>query len=161
MGDRVAAREHFDAALSFCRERGLKLECGYTCRDYAQFLLEDGTPKEASLAAALCQESQEIAGRCGLPRLSERLVELQRQALQQGCAAPAFPDFLSKREVDVLRLLAEGLSNALIGDRLFISPYTVANHVQKILEKTGAANRTEAAMYAVRHGLLETENNPR
>lgn len=100
-----------------------------------------------------------IARRCGLPRLLESTAELQKRLLQHKSVPPVYPDSLSEREVDVLRLLAEGLSNALIGDRLFISPYTVANHVQKILEKTGTANRTEAAIYAVRHRLLGAEES--
>ena len=53
----------------------------------------------------------------------------------------------------MLRLLAEGLSNREIGNRLYISGNTAANHVRSILLKTGAANRTQAAMYAVEHGL--------
>ncbi|WP_204815200.1 response regulator transcription factor [Mycobacterium riyadhense] len=51
-------------------------------------------------------------------------------------------------------LLAEGLSNRAIGERLYISTNTAANHVRSILLKTGAANRTQAAMYAADHELL-------
>ena len=54
----------------------------------------------------------------------------------------------------MLRLLAEGLSNRAIGERLYISTNTAANHVRSILIKTGAANRTQAAMYAADHELL-------
>jgi DNA-binding CsgD family transcriptional regulator/tetratricopeptide (TPR) repeat protein len=158
IGDRAAARGHFDAALAFCRDRGLTLELAYTCRDCAEFLLAGGG-RHAASAAVLCQEAEEIARRCGLPRLIERVDEIKGQLLPRTSVSPAYPDALSEREVEVIRLLAEGLSNALIGDKLFISPYTVANHVQKILEKTGSANRTEAAIYAVRHRLLEPETN--
>ncbi len=66
------------------------------------------------------------------------------------------PDDLSWREVDILRLVAAGLSNQQIGHELSISGHTVANHVRSILRKTGAANRTEAAGYAHRHALLDT-----
>jgi DNA-binding NarL/FixJ family response regulator len=54
----------------------------------------------------------------------------------------------------VLRLLAGGLSNSEIGVRLHISANTAANHVRSILQKTGAANRTQAAMYAAHHHLV-------
>ena len=54
----------------------------------------------------------------------------------------------------MLRLLAAGLSNRAIGERLYISTNTAANHVRSILLKTGAANRTQAAMYAADHELL-------
>jgi DNA-binding NarL/FixJ family response regulator len=64
-------------------------------------------------------------------------------------------DNLSQREVEVLRLLAAGKSNREIADTLYISPSTVASHVRHILTKTGCTNRTEAAAYALRHGLTE------
>lgn len=159
MGDHVRARDHFSAALTFCRDRGLTLELAYTSRDYAQMLLGSEDIRDAARAVTLCQDAEVIARRCGLPRLLESTAELQKRLLQHKSVPPVYPDSLSEREVEVLRLLAEGLSNALIGDRLFISPYTVANHVQKILEKTGTANRTEAAIYAVRHRLLGAEES--
>ena len=64
------------------------------------------------------------------------------------------PSTLTPREHDVLRLLAEGLSNKEIGERLFISQNTAANHVRSILTKTGTANRTQAAVFAADEGLL-------
>jgi DNA-binding CsgD family transcriptional regulator len=60
---------------------------------------------------------------------------------------------LSTRECDVLRLLALGRTNAQIAVALFLTASTVATHVRHILEKTGAANRAEAAAWAVRNGL--------
>ena len=69
--------------------------------------------------------------------------------------APALPDGLSFREVQILDLVAEGLSNREIGATLFISEHTAANHIRSILRKTRCANRTEAASYAHRHGLVE------
>ncbi len=65
----------------------------------------------------------------------------------------SFPDGLSNREVDVAVLLVEGLTNRKIGERLYISERTVANHVQSVLNKTGSGNRAEAAVYAIRNGL--------
>jgi DNA-binding NarL/FixJ family response regulator len=68
-------------------------------------------------------------------------------------AAPDTNDDLTSREIEVLRLLAIGRSNADIALVLAISLNTVATHVRNILAKTGCANRTEAAAYAMRHGL--------
>ena len=68
-------------------------------------------------------------------------------------AAPS-PNGLSAREVEVLRLIAAGRSNQQIANELYISLNTVARHVAHILDKTGAANRTEAAAYAFREGLM-------
>lgn len=69
---------------------------------------------------------------------------------------PAYPDGLSEREVEVLRLLATGKSNTEIADALVISYNTVARHVTNIFAKTNAANRTEAAAYVHRHGLADS-----
>jgi len=63
------------------------------------------------------------------------------------------PDPLSEREVEVLRLIAQGRTNQQIASELYISLNTVAHHVASILSKTGAGNRTQAAAYGHRHGL--------
>jgi DNA-binding CsgD family transcriptional regulator len=60
---------------------------------------------------------------------------------------------LSKRELEVLRLVVDGQSNAEIAETLFISPNTVANHVASIMNKLGVESRTAAATWAVRHGI--------
>ena len=63
------------------------------------------------------------------------------------------PDGLTPREVEVLRLIANGRSNQEIATELVISFNTVTNHVKNILGKTGCVNRTEAAAYAIPRGL--------
>ena len=73
----------------------------------------------------------------------------------------AAPDGLTTREVEILRLLAEGASNRDIATRLVISEHTAANHVRSILMKTGSPNRTSAARYAARHDLLAAESDDR
>ncbi len=65
---------------------------------------------------------------------------------------------LTAREIDVLHLVAEGKSNREIALELTISFNTVTNHVKSILSKTGSTNRTEAAAYAYRHGLVSQPN---
>jgi HD-GYP domain-containing protein (c-di-GMP phosphodiesterase class II) len=67
---------------------------------------------------------------------------------------PARPAGLTGREVEVLRLLAGGLSNKEIAERLVISPKTAAHHVEHIYAKTGVANRALASLFAVTHGLI-------
>ena len=66
----------------------------------------------------------------------------------------AYPDGLTRRELQVLRLVAGGKRNREIAAQLAISTNTVDRHVSSILKKTGTANRTEAAMYAARRGLV-------
>jgi len=61
----------------------------------------------------------------------------------------------SERERDVLRLLAQGLSNAEIAGQLFLSEGTIRNYLSAIFEKLGVSDRTKAALIAVRHGLVD------
>lgn len=63
---------------------------------------------------------------------------------------------LSQREIDVLRLLSTGLSNREIGELLFITENTVKTHVVHIINKVGVSDRVQAAVWAARHGLLES-----
>jgi DNA-binding NarL/FixJ family response regulator len=79
------------------------------------------------------------------------------RAAQQGAARPAAPtvppDGLTEREVEVLALIALGLSNHEIAERLFVAETTVKTHVNRIFAKTGSRDRAQAAVYAHRHGL--------
>jgi DNA-binding CsgD family transcriptional regulator len=67
------------------------------------------------------------------------------------------PAGLTAREVEVLRLLARGLTNKEIAQRLVISPKTVSNHVEHIYAKIGASSRAAAGLFAMQHGLLPDE----
>ena len=67
--------------------------------------------------------------------------------------APAYPAGLSAREVEVLRLVAEGLPDAQIAARLYLSPYTVKAHLRSIYGKLGVASRTAASRFAIERGL--------
>ncbi len=88
---------------------------------------------------------------------------LLNAALQRDAgAAPAStsesdvsPDMISDREYDVLRLITEGMSNAQIADKLCISVTTVKTHVKHILQKLNVTDRTQAALIAVRLGLVD------
>jgi two-component system, NarL family, response regulator LiaR len=70
---------------------------------------------------------------------------------------PLAAEPLTEREVDVLRLLAQGLSNEEIAESLFIAQRTVSTHVSNILGKLHLANRTQAALYALREGLARLD----
>ena len=70
------------------------------------------------------------------------------------------PAGLTAREVEVLKLVARGLSNKEIAERLVISPKTVANHVEHIYSKIDASTRAAASFFAMQHGLLPDEEFP-
>ena len=69
-------------------------------------------------------------------------------------------ELLTERETDVLRLLAQGLSNKEIALRLDISEQTVKSHVHNLLNKLGVSSRTQAALYGVRIGLVKQQQEP-
>lgn len=89
------------------------------------------------------------------PAVQQRLVAAVLESPVNGpSAAPEpLPDDLSRREVEVLKLIAAGLSNSEIADALYVSHATVKTHVNRILSKTGARDRAQAVRYAYEHGL--------
>jgi DNA-binding NarL/FixJ family response regulator len=120
------------------------------------YLTKDATAEEIEHAIrAVC------AGHTHLdPAIQQRLVTA---VLAQGAATagggsvaaspPEPPDELTPRELEVLKLIAAGLSNGEIADRLVLSSATVKTHVNRIFYKTGARDRAQAVRYAYRHGL--------
>lgn len=82
------------------------------------------------------------------------------QELSHPSERPPTPDPLTPREVQVLRLVAQGRSNQEIADTLVISETTVRTHVSNILSKLHLASRTQAALYALREGLASLDDAP-
>ncbi len=145
------AINHFERALQLNREMGASTWVAHTLYAYGRTLLMRGTAEDVEQAPALVSAAATLAERIGMPALLART-----SALGTGTELARMPpDELSWREVEILRLVATGLSNREIGERLTISGHTVANHVRSILRKTGASNRTEAAGYAYRHALVD------
>ena len=92
-----------------------------------------------------------VAGQAVLdPGVQAALLRVARH----GVTRPAeLPDGLTEREVEVLALIASGLSNQEIAGRLYVAETTVKTHVNRIFAKTGSRDRAQAAVYAHRHGL--------
>ncbi len=110
----------------------------------AGYLLKDVEPD--ALAAAV----REVAA--GNPVLHPRVARRLMRGPSGG--EPSFVD-LTGRERDVLRLIVEGLANKEIAGRLGIGERTVKTHVSRVLDKLGAADRTQAAVMAIRRGMVE------
>ncbi|NLE61718.1 MAG: response regulator transcription factor [Planctomycetes bacterium] len=83
------------------------------------------------------------------------LDELNRQRSADAASSPEPVETLTEREVQILRLVAEGLSNEEIGARLFLSDQTIKKQLSGVLQKLHLANRVQAAAYAVRHKLAD------
>jgi DNA-binding NarL/FixJ family response regulator len=115
------------------------------------YLLKDIDPDE--LVAAIRAVH---AGESPLdPEVAKRLLSrFQRPATAPGTAAAH--ETLTERETDVLRLLTQGKSNKEIAHALFIGDRTVKSHLSAIFQKLDVTDRTQAALYAVRHGLVDS-----
>ena len=102
----------------------------------------------------LLEEALATSRELGMRPLMERVVALQERAELQPANAPAYPDGLTQREVEVLHHIVTGKTDREIAEELLISVTTVSTHVRNILNKTTVANRTEAVAYAARHSLI-------
>ena len=111
------------------------------------FILKDASP------AQLLDAIQTVAR--GEPALSADMAQRLVREVQRTHAAPSpAQEPLTARELQVLRCVALGLSNQDIAEKLIISERTVGAHISRILDKLGAANRTQAALMAIRQGLV-------
>jgi DNA-binding NarL/FixJ family response regulator len=110
------------------------------------YLLKQATIEEIAAGVRAAAAGEALIS----PRIAAQLLERMRRRVP---GAPARPR-LTERELDVLRLVAEGRDNQEIAAALTISPRTAKNHVASILAKLGLDNRIQAAVYAVRKGLV-------
>ena len=119
-------------------------------RSGADGYLLKGTPREKLVAAV----KGTVAGEAHIdPEVGGKLLaQVAKDTSPQDTTVTAN---LSDRELDVLRLLAQGHTNAEIAERLYLTRGTVRNYVSAILTKLGVEDRTQAAILAVRHGLVE------
>jgi DNA-binding CsgD family transcriptional regulator len=142
-------------ALALNARMGARPWLSHTQYDYATMLLARGQAGDREKAVALLDEAMASARALGMHALEERITVQMEPLAARPQTMQAYPNDLSPRGVEVLRLLAVGKSNRDIADTLCISLNTVATHVRNILSKTGSANRTEAAAYALRQDLVE------
>jgi DNA-binding NarL/FixJ family response regulator len=120
----------------------------------AGYLTKDATRDDIRRALEAAVEGQGILD----PAVQARLLEAARAGVRSEQGRPAtpsapLPDGLTEREAEVLALIAQGHSNGEIAQQLYVAEATVKTHVNRILAKTGARDRTQAAAYAHQHGL--------
>lgn len=111
------------------------------------YVLKDVGPEELAETVRKAARGESVLH----PRVAARVVQEIRGARRD---APNLFTDLSDRELDVLRLIADGLSNAAIAEKLIISEKTVKGHVSNILGKLHMLDRTQAAVYAWQQGLM-------
>ena len=114
------------------------------------YLLKDSKPQE--LLVALRQVHR------GEPSLHPSIALKLMRELNAPSGLPPTEDPLTDREMEVLRLIAQGLSNQEIAQQLVVAERTVSKHVSTILDKLHLANRTQAALYALRKGLASLDS---
>jgi two-component system, NarL family, response regulator LiaR len=114
------------------------------------FVAKDTSPND--VGAAIRAAAQGVAWLS--PRAAEVVLRLVRTQNMQRESQPDPTEQLSARQLDVLRLIARGKGNGEIAEALGISPRTAKNHVSNILSKLGLSGRLQAAIYAVRCGLI-------
>jgi DNA-binding NarL/FixJ family response regulator len=119
------------------------------------YLLKDAGPDEIVAAVRRVAGGESVIS----PRIAGRLLERIRERdaggrLRPGDTADAIRATLTGRELEVLKLMASGKDNSDIAGELFLSPKTVKNHVANILAKLQLENRIQAAVHAVRSGIV-------
>jgi ATP/maltotriose-dependent transcriptional regulator MalT len=154
LGEPDRARAFFQRALDICTGISFRPEAALTCLALAEIVLKHYPHERVAGLAHLDFAIAEFEQMKMQPALERALAVRPGQRRTHAVAAhPAFPDGLSEREVEVLRLIAAGKSNAEIAAQLVLSVHTVIRHANHIFAKLGVANRTEAAAYAHRTGL--------
>jgi DNA-binding NarL/FixJ family response regulator len=116
--------------------------CGY--------LLKDSSIQELIAGIRAASEGESLIS----PQIAAKVLQRLRAQSKDADAAATIRAELSDRELQVLKLIANGNDNAQIASELFISPKTVKNHISNILMKLQIENRIQAAVYAVRSGIV-------
>lgn len=126
---------------------GLRLEAARTRLDLAR----SRSAESPEVAVDTARHARTELEALGARRDADAAASFMRSLGAKGRAGPKALGLLSRRELDVLRHLREGLTNKQIGERLYISPKTVEHHLSRIYSKLELATRAEAAAYAARH----------
>jgi NarL family two-component system response regulator LiaR len=113
------------------------------------YLLKDSSPTD------LLQAIRDV--HAGMPSMTPAIAHKLMQEVQRTSQLPPTTDPLTEREMEVLKLVAQGLPNQNIAEKLVISERTARTHVSSILSKLHLANRTQAALYALKKGIANLD----
>lgn len=144
-----SAAAHLDAALALAGTCDAPFERALTLLAFAELRRATGRLDDAR---SFIDEARAICGSLGAVRalaLADALAGRIAGRTLPGAAAGLTP-----REIEVLRLVAEGLTDAQVAERLFLSPRTVSQHLRSIYNKLGVSSRAAATRFAIEHGLL-------
>jgi DNA-binding NarL/FixJ family response regulator len=117
----------------------------------AGFLVKTESPARLVQAVRVVAAGEALLA----PDITRRLVDRFVTGMRPNTPAPPELDVLSPRELEVLRLVARGLSNAEIAEALFVSDGTVKTHVARILSKLGLRDRVQVVVFAYERGIVE------
>jgi DNA-binding CsgD family transcriptional regulator len=144
------AGRHLDASLGLADACEAPYERALTLLAQAELRAAQG---DGDAARALLDEMRAICEPLGAKPALARAAALQARFTTAPIAVPSYPAGLSAREVEVLRLVAQGLTNPQVAERLFLSPRTVEQHLRSIYNKLAVSTRAAATRFAVTHGL--------
>ncbi|HEY8465577.1 MAG TPA: LuxR C-terminal-related transcriptional regulator [Solirubrobacterales bacterium] len=148
--DHELARQRYEDAIDCFEEGAAPYDAALARLGLAEALLELGRAEHAAAAADAARATFE---RLGATRDSERAAELIARTAPTDGAAGGLGE-LTARELEVLRLVAKGMSDSEIAEELIVSPHTVHRHIANVRTKLNLPSRAAAVAYAARHGLL-------
>ena len=148
-GDVVAAREHLEASLQLADACGAVYERAQTWLALARLESDTG---DLDASRALLEKTRDTCESLGARPLLDQVRELEEK-INASTSRVSYPLGLTAREVEVLKLVARGMTDAEVADELFVSPRTVGSHLTSIYGKLGVRSRTEATRFAVEHDL--------
>jgi ATP/maltotriose-dependent transcriptional regulator MalT len=160
-GDFTRAEAHLQEALALAERWQLRPAVAQTCLNLAEMLRKRDSTGDRDAGAHLLLRAANIFEELGLDTLLDQARSIGEEIVADLPSAPqprapALLDGLSEREVEVLRLLAAGMTNRQIADDLVLSVKTVDRHVSNIFSKTGVSNRAGATAYAFEKQIVSS-----
>jgi DNA-binding NarL/FixJ family response regulator len=155
-GKADAARQHLEDAVDFYLQSGAPFELARARVELARALAALGRTEAAAEEARRAMELfSELKAEHEMAR-TRTVIDSIASSVSPSTREPSAPSHggLTKREIEVLRLVAEGLSNQTIAERLFVSDHTVHRHLANILSKLSVSTRAAAVAQAARRGIL-------